>query len=120
MTRTDIVGYCLAKPGAWLDEPWDGDEVAKVGDKIFAFFGAPGGPARVGLKCGRTSEEAGELRARYPEQVAISAYTGRYGWNTVDPAGVPDDELCEWIDASYDAVVANLPRAKRPSSARSQ
>ena len=31
--------YCLAKPGAWPDEPWEGDVVAKVGSKIFAFGG---------------------------------------------------------------------------------
>ena len=33
------LAYCLAKPGAWPDEPWDGDHVAKVGSKIFAFGG---------------------------------------------------------------------------------
>ena len=115
MTRTDIVAYCLAKPGAWLDEPWEGDEVAKVGDKIFAFFGADDAGFRVGLKCGRTAEEAGEVRARYPDRVTISRYVGRYGWNTVDAAGVPDDELSEWIDASYETVVSSLPRSKRPS-----
>jgi predicted DNA-binding protein (MmcQ/YjbR family) len=115
MTRSDIVAYCLGKPGAWLDEPWEGDEVAKVGDKIFAFFGADDSRFRLGLKCGRTSEEAAEIRSRYPDHVTISRYVGRYGWNTVDPAGMPDDELCEWIDGSYDAVVASLPRAKRPS-----
>lgn len=32
----DLLTYCLAKPGAWQDEPWEGDVVAKVGDKIFA------------------------------------------------------------------------------------
>ena len=115
MTRADIVAYCLAKPGAWLDEPWAGDEVAKVGNKIFAFFGSDPAGFRLGLKCGRTADEAGELRARFPEHVAISRYTGRYGWNTIDPAGVPEDEISEWIDASYDAVVSRLPRAKRPS-----
>ena len=114
MTRSDIVAYCLAKPGAWPDEPWEGDEVAKVGDKIFAFFGADTRDFRLGLKCGRTADEAGEIRARYPDHVAISRYVGRYGWNTVDPRGVPDDELQEWIDASYDAIVATLPKAKRP------
>lgn len=35
----DVLAYCLAKPGAWQDEPWEGDIVAKVGDKIFAFLG---------------------------------------------------------------------------------
>ena len=38
--RTDWLAYCLAKPGAWRDEPWEGDTVAKVGSKIFAFLGS--------------------------------------------------------------------------------
>src|SRR5947208_2726801 len=84
MTPAELKAYCLAKAGAWLDEPWEGDEVVKVGDKIFAFLGSPGAPSPVvGLKCGRNSDEAGELRARYPEHVTASAYVGRYGWNTI-------------------------------------
>ena len=27
---TDWLAYCLAKPGAWRDEPWDGQVVVKV------------------------------------------------------------------------------------------
>jgi glycosyltransferase involved in cell wall biosynthesis/predicted DNA-binding protein (MmcQ/YjbR family) len=116
MTRDELVAWCLSKPGAWLDEPWEGDEVVKVADKVFAFLGAPGAiPARVGLKCGRTADEAAELRARYPQDVAMSPYVGRYGWNTVTLTGsVADDELRELVDASYDAVVGALPRGKRP------
>ena len=47
MTRDELMARCLEKPGAWLDEPWEGDVVAKVGSKIFAFLGAgaPVGPA---------------------------------------------------------------------------
>ena len=51
MTGAELLEYCLAKPGAWQDEPWEGDVVAKVGDKIFAFLG--GGEA-VGVKCGNS------------------------------------------------------------------
>ena len=40
MTKAEMLAYCLAKPGAWQDEPWDGDVVAKVGPKIFAFLGS--------------------------------------------------------------------------------
>lgn len=117
MTREDLVAYCLAKPGAWLDEPWEGDEVVKVGDKIFAFLGAPEAPdPGVTLKCGRDREEAGELRARHPDAVSVSAYIGRYGWNRILLArSVSDDELTELVDASYDAVVTTLPKSKRPS-----
>ncbi len=39
MTYDELLKYCLAKPGAWQDEPWEGDVVAKVSDKIFAFLG---------------------------------------------------------------------------------
>ncbi len=38
MTWEKLLAYCLAKPGAWQDEPWEGDVVAKVGGKIFAFL----------------------------------------------------------------------------------
>jgi predicted DNA-binding protein (MmcQ/YjbR family) len=55
------------------------------------------------------------LRVRYPDDVTVSAYIGRYGWNSLRFGGaVPDDEVLEAIDASYDRVVAALPRSKRP------
>ena len=41
-------------------------------------------------------------------------YIGGHGWNTVELNGtVPDDELIELVDASYD-VVARLPKSRRP------
>jgi predicted DNA-binding protein (MmcQ/YjbR family) len=113
MTHEELVAYCLAKPGAEPDEPWAGDLVAKVGGKVFAFLGSGAG---VTLKCGRDADEAAELRDAYPDTVTQSAYIGRYGWNSITLDGaVPDDELRELVDASYDAVVAKLPRRLRPS-----
>ncbi|HET6742211.1 MAG TPA: MmcQ/YjbR family DNA-binding protein [Kribbella sp.] len=112
LTGDGLRDYCLDKPGAWPDEPWDGDTVAKVGDKIFAFLGA----GSVGLKCGANREEADELVASYPDDVSKMAYIGRAGWNTVQLGGdVPDDEILELIDASYATVVAKLPRRLRPA-----
>jgi predicted DNA-binding protein (MmcQ/YjbR family) len=58
MTWEDLLAYCLAKPGAWQDEPWEGDVVAKVGSKIFAFLGSGGAPS-VGLIVGRGGVRAG-------------------------------------------------------------
>jgi predicted DNA-binding protein (MmcQ/YjbR family) len=116
VTRDDLVAYCLAKPGAWLDEPWEEDEVAKVGDKVFAFLGSPdSAEPSVTVKCGRTADDAEEIRRRYPEDASKSAYIGRYGWNAIRlNRAVPDDEIRELVDTSYDAVVNGLPRAKRP------
>jgi len=111
VNHEELVAYALGKPGAVPDEPWEGDLVAKVGGKIFAFLGGEG----VGLKCGRDADEAAELRERYPDKVTVSAYIGRYGWNVVPLDGtVPAEELRELVDESYDAIVAKLPKSKRP------
>jgi predicted DNA-binding protein (MmcQ/YjbR family) len=70
VTWDKLLAYCLAKPGAWRDEPWEGDVVAKV---------------------------------------------GRYGWNSLTVNGaIPDDEIREAVDASYEAVVGKLPKKDRP------
>jgi predicted DNA-binding protein (MmcQ/YjbR family) len=112
VTHEELVAYCLAKPGAVPDEPWEGDRVAKVGGKIFAFLGT----GSLGVKCGRDADEAAEVRMRYPEHASVMAYIGRHGWNTVRVDGtVPDEELIELVDASYDAVVAKLPKRLRPA-----
>ena len=113
MTWDELVAYCLAKPGAWQDEPWEGDLVAKVGSKIFAFLGSG---SSVGLKCGRTREVADEWLQRYPGDASVMPYIGRSGWNTLRVDGaIPDDELREAIDASYQAVVGGLPKRERPT-----
>ncbi|MEU5694494.1 MmcQ/YjbR family DNA-binding protein [Actinosynnema sp. NPDC020468] len=114
MTLDDVIAYCLAKPGAEETYPWgEGELVAKVGGKAFAFIGI--GSPSVGLKCGVDAEAALPWRERYPDAIEVSAYIGRYGWNRVDlGADVADDDVVEMIDLSYDAVVAKLPKAKRP------
>jgi predicted DNA-binding protein (MmcQ/YjbR family) len=112
MTGDELLAYCLAKPGAWRDQPWDGDVVAKVGSKIFAFLGSG---ASVGVKCAASREEADEWLHRYPDDVAVMPYIGRSGWNTLRTGGaIPDEELLEAVDASYEMVVAKLPKKDRP------
>jgi predicted DNA-binding protein (MmcQ/YjbR family) len=116
MSWEELLAYCLAKPGAWQDEPWDGGVVTKVGSKIFAFLGSADG-AGIGLKCGLTREVADEWLARYPGDASVMPYIGRSGWNTLRSSGaIPADELLEAIDASYDAVVSKLPKKDRPSA----
>jgi predicted DNA-binding protein (MmcQ/YjbR family) len=111
MRPEQLRDYCLAKPGAWPDQPWEGDTVAKVGDKIFAFLGSES----VGLKCGLSREAADEWLARYQDDASVMPYIGRSGWNTLQLAGaIPDDELCEAVDESYAYVVAKLPKKHRP------
>lgn len=108
--------YCLAKPGAWPDHPWDHPHpVIKVGPgergRIFAFLGEES----VGVKAAATREEADEWLERYPGAASVMAYIGRSGWNTLALSGeIPDRELLEAVDTSYDLVVSRLPRKHRP------
>jgi predicted DNA-binding protein (MmcQ/YjbR family) len=124
MTWDELRDYCLAKPGAWPDEPWGDGVVAKVGPKIFAFLGSGddgdgGGDAAkagVGLKCGATREAADEWLLRYPADAAVMRYIGRSGWNTLTIGrAIPDDEIVEAVDASYALVVSKLPKKDRPA-----
>jgi len=112
VTADDLLEYCLAKPGAWQDQPWEGDVVAKVGPRIFAFVH----DGSVGLKCGATREEADEWLDRFPGDATVMAYIGRSGWNTLRVGrSIPDEEVLEAVDASYDAVVRKLPKRDRPA-----
>lgn len=109
--------HALSLPGAWPDEPWEGDLVAKVGPsdkgKIFAFLGA----TSLGVKAGATREEADEWLARYPDDASIMAYIGRNGWNTLATDGaIPLEELLEAVEDSYAMVVAKLPKKHRPTT----
>jgi predicted DNA-binding protein (MmcQ/YjbR family) len=111
----DLRDYALAKPGAWPDQPWEGDVVAKVGEgergKIFAFLGKES----VGVKAGAARDEADEWLARYPDDGTVMAYIGRSGWNTLRVGGaIPDEEIRDAVDESYALVVAKLPRKLRP------
>lgn len=117
MASMDLESYALAKPGAWRDEPWQGDVVAKVADKIFVFLGRDS----VGVKAGGSREEADAWLDRYPQDASVMPYIGRHGWNTLLVGGaIPGDELAEAVDVSYDLVVARLPRSRRPTSATAQ
>lgn len=110
--------HCLAKPGAWEDNPWDHEHpVIKVGEaehgKIFAFLSA----GHVGVKCGRSREVADEWLDRYPGDATVMAYIGRSGWNNLAlDSAIPDDELLAAVDDSYDLVVAGLAKKYRPGS----
>ena len=117
MTREEMLSYCLAKPGAWRDQPWESDEVIKVGSRIFAFLGcADGDDPSIGVKCGPSRDVADEWLHRYPDDARPLPYLGRSGWNSLRLAGgIDEEELIEAVDASFDAVVAKLPKRERPA-----
>jgi len=110
MDVTSLQAYCLTKPGAWPDNPWDHEHpVIKVGPgergKIFAFLGA----AKVGLKCGPSREIADEWLLRYPDDVTVTGYIGRSGWNDLAwGRSIPDE-------GSWRRSTSRTPRSSRSS-----
>jgi predicted DNA-binding protein (MmcQ/YjbR family) len=106
-----MIAECKAKPGSAEDYPF-GDEVAvfKVAGRMFALVPL-GPPPSVSLKC--DPDLAVGLRTRYPA-ITPGYHLNKRHWNTVALDGsVPDEELLELIDHSYELVVARLTRAQR-------
>lgn len=112
MTADELLALALELPGAWPDEPWEGDRVAKVGappGKVFLF---PGQDA-ASLKA--APADVAELRAAYPDDAGRAPYLSERHWVRVRlRGGVPDDELRDLVRASYALVVAGLPKGQRP------
>lgn len=102
--RAELLAYALTKPEAYVDHPWD-EDVAKVGKKVFAFFGmrdnTPEYPPGMTVKL----PDSGAL-ALAQTGVAPAGYNlGKSGWVTVRfGPEVPTEMLREWIDESYRAV----------------
>jgi predicted DNA-binding protein (MmcQ/YjbR family) len=113
MDVAEVQEHCLAKPGAWADNPWGHDHpVIKVHTRIFAFLAAGG----VGVKAGLDRDVADVWLHRFPDDATVMAYIGRSGWNDLSFSGaIPDDDLLDAVDESYRLVVSRLPRKHRPS-----
>jgi predicted DNA-binding protein (MmcQ/YjbR family) len=86
--------------------------VYKAGGKMFALVADDVEPLRISLKC--DPDLALELRAQYPESVSPGYHLHKRHWNTIEVnETIPSQELAEWIDHSYELVVAGLPRRER-------
>ena len=119
MTHPEIIYYCLQKPGACLDYPFDPMvPVVKVktpslkGGRIFAQPFTLRGEPKVTLNC--TPFSAAYYRKTYPGSVARGWHcppVQQPHFNTVNLDGsVTDEEILKMIDHSYDVVTAKLPK----------
>ncbi len=104
-TRTVASALCrhaLSLPEAWADTPWEGDHVAKVRKKIFAFL-----PSDDSASLGVKLPASGGFALSLPCATPMAYGLGRHGWVTLslaDPSVPPAATLCDWISESYRAV----------------
>jgi predicted DNA-binding protein (MmcQ/YjbR family) len=88
-------------------------DVLKVGGKMFAILSPESSPESISLKC--DPDLAIELRLQY-EAVIPGFHLNKRLWNTVHLDGtIPDDEVLEMVNHSYEQVVAGLTKSVRQS-----
>lgn len=99
--------YCLAKSGTNEHFPFDEKTlVFKVMNKMFALTDVDSFES-INLKC--DPDKAVELRERF-DYVLPGYHMSKAHWNAVLTDLASDNQLKEWIDDSYDLIVASLPK----------
>ena len=102
--------YCLSKPAVTESTPFPKLPdvlVYKVLGKMFTATDIVTFSS-FSIKCNPETIE--ELRAKYPAMQEPS-YFNKQHWSRVAIDGTISDKLlCEWLDISYDLVVAKLPK----------
>jgi predicted DNA-binding protein (MmcQ/YjbR family) len=95
--------FAFGLPEAWEDHPW-GESVAKVGKKVFVFFGESepaDGAANLSVKLPDSYDEA--MAMPFTETTGYGLDRGK--WVSIHaPADAPVEMLTEWIQESYRAV----------------
>jgi predicted DNA-binding protein (MmcQ/YjbR family) len=119
-TRKKVLEYALELPEAYLDHPW-GEDVAKVGKKVFAFLGTEDGDdPGMSVKLQESREQALFSPGAEPTGYGL----GDAGWVTIPFAGAPPSAvLCDWVEESYRIVapkrlVAELDAPRSPDRPR--
>lgn len=110
MDYETLCAYLLDKPGARRDMPFGPDVlVIKVLNKMFALIAWQDDPLTITLKANPI--DAVILRRQY-DAVKPGYHMSKKHWNTVTLDGsIPDDEVRQMIDESYELVVLGLTRA---------
>jgi predicted DNA-binding protein (MmcQ/YjbR family) len=100
--QASLLELALGLPGAWRDQPWEDDVVAKVGKKIFVFFGTDADPG-LSVKL----PESADLALGHPGAEPTGYGLGRHGWVSIRLRGrdrPPRGVLEDWIEESYRAI----------------
>lgn len=112
LDETALRDYCLSLKAVTEEFPFGDDvRVIKVMGRMFALIPVHAQPARISLKCDPIRAEV--LRQQYAA-ITPGYHLNKRHWNTVLSDGtIPDPEVIEMIDHSYDLVVKGMTKAER-------
>ena len=117
MTISEILQYCMSKPGAEqsVHSDWKATQV-KVGDVLFAMVKEVEGRPAASLK---TSPELADFLRQQHDDVRPSQHLNKAHWSTVYLDGsLPDSQIYYLVDASYQQAVKMLPEPVRQQLTR--
>lgn len=99
--------YCLSKPGSEESMPFGNDILAfKVMGKMFLLLSLEEKPVRFNAKC--LPDRCVLLREQHP-QMQPGYHMNKRHWNTIIvDENISQELISEWIDHSYNLVVAGL------------
>lgn len=111
MNIEDLRSHCIVRKGVTEEFPFDNETlVFKVMGKMFALANVEDFD---GINLKVDPEEGVALRERY-EAVQSAYHMNKRHWITVRMDGsVPDKLVRQWIDNSYDLVVAGLTKSQK-------
>jgi len=111
MDLESLRAYCMAKHGVTESLPFDDVTlVFKVMDKMFLLTKLDDFQS-FNVKC--DPEKAITLREEY-HAVMSGYHMNKKHWNTIMVDGsIPDNLIWQWVDDSYDLVVATLTKVKK-------
>ena len=112
MDIESLRAYCLSKPGVEESLPFGPYVIVfKVGGKAFLLLPLDSEQLQFNVKC--DPELAIELREQH-SCVLPGYHMNKKHWNTIVVDGsVSVKQLKEWIDHSYDLVVARSPKRRQ-------
>jgi predicted DNA-binding protein (MmcQ/YjbR family) len=109
--QQELRDFAFGLPDAWEDHPW-GESVAKVGKKVFVFFGSEhsaDADFAFSVKLPVSHDEAMALPFTQPTGYGLD----RGMWVTVHaPPDTPPEMLTGWIEESYRAVASKALRQR--------
>lgn len=112
MTNSDLLLYCMNKPGAEqsVHSDWKATQI-KVADVLYAMVHDVEERPAVSLK---GSPELADLLREQHKDVFPSAHLNKAHWNTVYLDGsLPDSQIYYLVDASYQQALSLLPEQTR-------
>jgi predicted DNA-binding protein (MmcQ/YjbR family) len=98
--------FALGLPEAWEDHPW-GENVAKVGKKVFVFFGLPDAEHPFGMTVKLPDSYDLAMSLPWAKNPGYRMDRGHWVW-LQPPKDAPLEMLTDWIEESYRTIA---PRA---------